>query len=74
MEHAGFRVELEQEDDGRWIADVVDVPGVLAYGATRDEALDQAAALLVRVLADRLVNGEVAPAQQAEIRRLLLAA
>jgi len=73
MEHAGFRVELEQEDDGRWIADVVEVPGVLAYGATREQALDQAAALLVRVLADRLEHGEIGPAQRAELRRLLAA-
>ncbi|MCW5892440.1 MAG: type II toxin-antitoxin system HicB family antitoxin [bacterium] len=70
MERAGSRVELEQEDDGRWIADVVDVAGTLAYGATRDEALDAAAALLVQVLADRLAHGERIP----DLGRRLLAA
>jgi predicted RNase H-like HicB family nuclease len=73
MEPTGFRVELEREDDGRWIADVVDVPGVVACGGTREEALDEAAALLVRVLADRLEHGEIGPAQRAELRRLLAA-
>jgi predicted RNase H-like HicB family nuclease len=69
----GFRVELEQEDDGRWIADVVDFPGVLAYGETKDQAIDHAAALLVRVLADRLEHGEISPLERAELRRLLAA-
>ncbi len=54
-----FRVELEQEEDGRWIGEVPDLPGVLAYGRTRDEALAAAEALALRVLADRLENGEV---------------
>ena len=56
-----FRVELEQELDGRWIADVADLPGVLAYGASRDEALAHAQALALRVLAERLEHGETAP-------------
>lgn len=54
-------VEVEREDDGRWIADVVALPGVLAYGATRDEALARVEALALRVLADRLEHGEAVP-------------
>jgi predicted RNase H-like HicB family nuclease len=56
-----LRVEVEREDDGRWIAEVVELPGVLAYGDTRDEAVDAAKALSLRVLADRLDNGESVP-------------
>jgi predicted RNase H-like HicB family nuclease len=48
-----FSVETEREDDGRWIAEVVELPGVLAYGTTRDEAVANAEALAVRVAADR---------------------
>ena len=51
-------VELDRETDGRWIAEVVDLPGVMAYGATRDEALAAAQALSLRVLADKLERGE----------------
>lgn len=51
-------VELDQEDDGRWIAEVVDLPGVLVYGSTREEALAAAQALALRVLADKLEHGE----------------
>jgi len=54
-----FRVELEREDDGRWIGEVPDLPGVLAYGKTRGEALAAVEALALRVLADRLEKGEV---------------
>jgi predicted RNase H-like HicB family nuclease len=54
-----FTIETEQEDDGRWIAEVVDLPGVLAYGATREEAVAHAQAL--RVFADRLDHGEALP-------------
>ena len=56
-----LRVEVEREDDGRWIAEVVELSGVLAYGDTRDEAVDAAKALSLRVLADRLDNGESVP-------------
>ncbi|MCW5697200.1 MAG: type II toxin-antitoxin system HicB family antitoxin [Bauldia sp.] len=54
-------VELEQETDGRWIAEVPSLPGVLAYGTTRAEARDRAEALALRVLADRLDHGETIP-------------
>ena len=53
-----LRVELEEEVDGRWIAEVTDLPGVVAYGQTRDEALAHAQALALRVLAERLEHGE----------------
>ncbi|HKS24502.1 MAG TPA: type II toxin-antitoxin system HicB family antitoxin [Thermoanaerobaculia bacterium] len=56
-----FTVEIEREDDGRWIGEVVDIPGVLAYGDTRDEAVAKAKALAFRVLADRLDHGEMVP-------------
>ena len=54
-----FRVELEQEDDGRWLAEVINIPGALKYGATPTEAAAHAVALALRVLADRLEHGEL---------------
>jgi predicted RNase H-like HicB family nuclease len=56
-----FRVEIEQEEDGRWIAEVIDLPGVLAYGSTSDEAQAKVQALALRVVADRLEHGEAGP-------------
>ncbi len=53
-----FTVEYEQEDDGRWLAEVLELPGVLAYGQSPDEAIAKAQALALRVLADRLEHGE----------------
>lgn len=61
MPRGKFKVEIEQEDDGRWIAEVVALPGVLAYGATRAEALAKVEVLALRVLADRLEHGEAIP-------------
>lgn len=54
-------VEVDREEDGRWIAEVPDLKGVLAYGASRDEAIAHAQALALRVLADRLEHGEAGP-------------
>lgn len=54
-------MEVEQETDGRFLAEVPDLPGVLAYGATEQEAIARVQALALRVLADRLENGEPAP-------------
>ena len=54
-------VEFEREDDGRWLAEVVELPGVLAYGQTSDEAIAKAQALALRVLADRLEHAESPP-------------
>lgn len=56
-----FLVEIEQEQDGRWIAEVLDLPGVLAYGQTADEAKAKVQALALRVVADRLEHGEAGP-------------
>lgn len=55
-----FRVESEQEEDGRWLAEVLELPGVLAYGGSSEEAVAKAQALALRVLADRLEHGEAA--------------
>jgi predicted RNase H-like HicB family nuclease len=54
-------IEVEQEDDGRWLAEVPELAGVLTYGKTRQEAIDRAQALSLRVLADRLDHGEPVP-------------
>jgi predicted RNase H-like HicB family nuclease len=54
-------IEFEQEDDGRWLAEVLEMPGVLTYGQTPDEAKARAQALALRVLADRLEHGETLP-------------
>lgn len=51
-------VETEQEDDTRWIAEIVELAGVLAYGSTRGEAVARAQALALRVIAERLEHGE----------------
>jgi len=56
-----FTVEVEQEEDGRWIAEVPELPGVLAYGRTPEEASAKAQALALRVVADRLEHGEAGP-------------
>jgi predicted RNase H-like HicB family nuclease len=56
-----LRVEVEREADGRWIAEVPELSGVLAYGETREAAVAKAEALALRVLADRLEHGEPVP-------------
>jgi predicted RNase H-like HicB family nuclease len=56
-----FTLECEQEDDGRWLAEVLDLPGALAYGATKDGAMAKAEALALPVLAERLEHGEARP-------------
>ncbi len=53
-----FTIETEREDDGRWIAELREIPGALAYGETRDEAIARVRALGLRVLADRIEHGE----------------
>lgn len=54
-------IEIEQEIDGRWIAEIPQIPGVLAYGGTRQEAVARAEALALRVLAERVEQGERSP-------------
>jgi predicted RNase H-like HicB family nuclease len=56
-----FKVETEQEDDGRWLAEVVELPGVLAYGDAQEAALSRVQALALRVVAERLEHGEAGP-------------
>jgi predicted RNase H-like HicB family nuclease len=63
-----LHVEIEREDDGRWIGEVPALPGVLAYGATENDARAKAAALALRVLADRLEHGEQLPPEASESR------
>jgi len=57
-----FTIEYEQEEDARWLAEVIELPGVLAYGRTPEEAIAKVQALGLRVLADRIEHGEEAPA------------
>lgn len=61
-------VEIEREDDGRWLADVVALPGAMAYGSTREDALAKAEALALRVLAERLEHGEPVPTLEGLFR------
>lgn len=56
-----FTVDVEREDDGRWIGEVPELSGVLVYGENREEAVAKAKALAFRVLADRLEHGEDIP-------------
>jgi predicted RNase H-like HicB family nuclease len=64
-----LRIEIEAEDDGRWLAEVPGLPGVLSYGATDVEARSKATALALRVIADRIENGEASsPDERSDIR------
>ena len=56
-----FTIEHEREEDGHWFAEVPELPGVLAYGATRDEAMTKAQVLALRVIAERLEHDEAKP-------------
>ena len=56
-----FTIEHEKEEDGRWLAEVPELPGVLAYGATAEEAIAKAQVLALRMLAERLEHHETGP-------------
>jgi predicted RNase H-like HicB family nuclease len=56
-----FSIEVEQEEDGRWIAEIADIPGVLAYGETETKARASAYALALRVIADQVEESESVP-------------
>lgn len=56
-----YSIESEREEDGRWLAEVIGMPGVLAYGATQKEAIGKAEALALRALAERIEHGETGP-------------
>ena len=61
-----FRIELEREEDGRWMAEIQDLPGVLCYANERGEAIARVQALALRVIAERLEHGE-APADLLDV-------
>jgi predicted RNase H-like HicB family nuclease len=56
-----MQIEIEREEDGRWLTEIPDLPGVMAYGQTQAEALAKVKALALRVMADRLEHGEAIP-------------
>ena len=56
-----MNIEIDREEDGRWIAEVPDLPGVMTYGQSRENAISKVKALALRVMADRLENGEWIP-------------
>jgi predicted RNase H-like HicB family nuclease len=58
-----YDIEFEQEEDGRWIAEIVSLPGVMAYGATRTEAESKVEAMALRVIADRLERDKTTMSQ-----------
>ena len=62
-----LKIEVEREDDGRWIAEVPALPGVLVYGETEAEAGTRAVSLALRVIADRIDNGEALPEEAQKL-------
>jgi predicted RNase H-like HicB family nuclease len=60
-EHVNLRIEFEREDDGRWIAEIPDLPGVMCYGATKEEAEVQVQALALQVIAEQIKENMTAP-------------
>jgi len=62
-----LKIESEQEQDGRWIAEVPALPGVLAYGTTKADASAKVQALALRVIADRFEHGEPLPREIADV-------
>lgn len=56
-----MQIEIEREEDGRWLAEIEALPGAMAYGCTQDEAVARVKALALRVMADRLEHGEAVP-------------
>ena len=61
-------LEIDREIDGRWIAEIAELPGVMAYGETREDAIARTEALALRVFADRLEHGEEVPEDGARSR------
>jgi predicted RNase H-like HicB family nuclease len=56
-----MKIDIEKEEDGRWIAEVSDLPGVLVCGKSREDAISKVEALALRVIADRIDHGETIP-------------
>jgi predicted RNase H-like HicB family nuclease len=52
-------IDLDREEDGRWIAEALEIPGVMSYGETRDEAISNVERLAIEVIADRIAHGEL---------------
>lgn len=61
MNYTNYTIECEQEDDGRWLAEVLELPGVLSYGTSKEQAIVKAETLALRVIAERLEQGEAKP-------------
>ncbi len=59
-----LHLEVEQESDGRWLAEITDLPGVMAYGVTRPDAVARVQALALRSLANRMEHGEALPCRR----------
>ncbi len=66
LSFVNLNIEIEREEDGRWLTEVPQLPGVMAYGETREEAIARVKALALRVIADRLEHGEPVP-EMAEV-------
>lgn len=66
-----FRIECQEETDGRWIAEIIALPGAIAYGETKERAISRVIALALQVVADRIEHGEI---QVAPDRVVFLAA
>lgn len=62
-----FQIEIERESEGRWIAEIPNLPGVMAYGKTKPEAVRTVQALALRVLADRVENAKAAPTREFSV-------
>ena len=69
-----LRVEFGREEDGRWIAEVVDLPGVLVYGSSQENAFARVKALALHVIAERIEHGELSPSILAVVFRAATAA
>jgi predicted RNase H-like HicB family nuclease len=61
LEVAWVKTEIEREDDGRWVAEIPELPGVMVYGTSREEAIVKAEGLALRVNSDRIDSGEAVP-------------
>jgi predicted RNase H-like HicB family nuclease len=61
VEVDGMKIEIDREEHGRWVVEVPDLSGVMVYGQTREQAMSEAEALALRVIADRLDHGESMP-------------
>lgn len=73
MPEQNYTIETEREEDGRWIAEIPDLPGVMAYGKTQQEAIANAEALAFRVIADQIEQSKVGTSRVSFASRELLA-